>query len=161
VYILEQKRPEDQIGFLIPNNEKEVKLDDRFAIFNPLDIKAPRLVIPIGQVCRTGFHLTCLQIPEFYKDYKTYATKLVVAKIKAWKSTSYMPLGIFWRAINLTFLGKYVGILGEAGEIPAETEALLRQNKVDFREFSPAIMNALPKGTYIIPPEGQLFCLKR
>ena len=35
--------------------------------------------------------------------------------------------------------------LGEAGEIEPESEAYLLENKVDFEDFSPAVLDCLPK----------------
>ena len=46
---------------------------------------------------------------------------VIVEMEKEWKSTTFYPMG------------RFRGVLGEAGEIGPETEALLVQNDVDFR----------------------------
>lgn len=60
-------------------------------MFIPSDLKIPKVFVPVGQ------------IPEFYKDPKSYDSKLVKVEILGWKSSAYYPLG------------KFVGVLGEAG----------------------------------------------
>lgn len=80
------------------------------------------MIIPIGQ------------IPEFYKDCTKYANKLVIALLVGWRPSSYLPLG------------KFIRVVGEAGDIYAETEALLAANGIQDRNFSPQVMEELPAG---------------
>ncbi len=129
VAVLEAKHSTEQVGYVKPVHGADVKPDDRFACFIPMDVRVPKVIVPIGQV------------PDFYKNAKLYETKLVRVDIIGWKSSSYLPMG------------KYRGVLGEAGEIAPETEAILIQNKVDFREFSPEVLKCVQLGSWKIPPE--------
>lgn len=123
-----EERLEEFVGYIQPkDSEGKVKPDDKYCLFAPIDLKIPRLIIPIGQV------------PNFYKDPNSYKSKLVLAKIVGWREESFYPFG------------KYLSVLGEAGEIRSETEALLRMNKVDFRDFPASITNSVPSGDYKIP----------
>eukprot|EP01114_Cavostelium_apophysatum_P019410 TRINITY_DN6252_c0_g1_i2.p1 TRINITY_DN6252_c0_g1~~TRINITY_DN6252_c0_g1_i2.p1 ORF type:complete len:1327 (-),score=433.29 TRINITY_DN6252_c0_g1_i2:12-3866(-) len=129
VGIYESKHSKRQVGTVGPFNEKEVKSSDRFAAFVPLDPKTPKMIIPIGQ------------IPEFYKNPKSYENKLVLVEPNEWMANRFFP----W--------AKFKGLLGEAGEIGPETEAILLQHEVDFRDFSKEILDTLPKDLWAIPPE--------
>eukprot|EP01118_Nematostelium_gracile_P018621 TRINITY_DN8336_c0_g1_i3.p1 TRINITY_DN8336_c0_g1~~TRINITY_DN8336_c0_g1_i3.p1 ORF type:complete len:754 (+),score=236.92 TRINITY_DN8336_c0_g1_i3:352-2613(+) len=118
----------EHVGYLQPANpDKGVTLNDKSAIFVPMDVKVPRIIIPIAQ------------IPGYYKDFHSYDNKLVSARIRTWKENSMFPYGTF------------IGLFGEAGEINAETLALLKMHRVDYSDFSANIMEDLPEGQYKIP----------
>jgi DIS3-like exonuclease 2 len=128
VAIIEAKHSTEQVGHLKPMEGNDIRPDDRFACFIPIDIRISKILVPIGE------------IPEFYKNWRFYETKLVRVEIRGWRATSYLPLG------------KFKGVLGEAGEIGPETEALLVQYKVDGRDFSPDVYKCVQQyGVWKIP----------
>ena len=89
----------------------------------------PRMIIPIGQ------------IPDFYKDPDSYATKLVIAELVGWKSSSYLPLA------------RFKSVLGESGDIVPETEAIMVQYRVDGSDFPAEVLDSIPKESYKISEE--------
>eukprot|EP01119_Soliformovum_irregulare_P004628 TRINITY_DN1568_c0_g2_i2.p1 TRINITY_DN1568_c0_g2~~TRINITY_DN1568_c0_g2_i2.p1 ORF type:complete len:1119 (+),score=333.19 TRINITY_DN1568_c0_g2_i2:22-3357(+) len=130
VYISQHFLKSEIVGTLKTQHDSgKIQPEDRFAMFIPQDVKLPKLLIPIAQ------------IPGFYKDPTQYENKLVMARMYTWNSDSYLPKG------------RFEAVVGEAGEIKAETEALLRCNNVDSRDFSEKILNSLPSGQYIIPDD--------
>eukprot|EP01116_Phalansterium_solitarium_P017066 TRINITY_DN4115_c2_g1_i1.p1 TRINITY_DN4115_c2_g1~~TRINITY_DN4115_c2_g1_i1.p1 ORF type:complete len:1229 (-),score=429.00 TRINITY_DN4115_c2_g1_i1:213-3770(-) len=130
VAITESNHLTEQIGFVRPlGGHPRCRPNDRVCEFSPMDPRVPRILVPIGQ------------IPDFYKEPQIYAKKLVVVQLVEWHAHSFLPFG------------RYCQILGEAGEIPAETETLLRMTKVDYRDFRREILESLPQGEYVIPQE--------
>jgi exoribonuclease R len=129
VHIVESKQSKHLVGYIKPVNESGVKPEDRFACFYPIDIKLPRMLLPIGQV------------PDFYKDPESYNTKLVIAELVNWRPDSYFPLG------------KYQAVLGESGDIVPETEAIMVQYGVDGSDFPAEVLDSIPKESYKISEE--------
>lgn len=129
VFIVESKQNREIVGYVKPVNETGVRPEDRFASFVPMDVKLPRMIIPIGQ------------IPDFYKESESYSSKLVIAELLDWKSYSYLPMG------------KYKGVLGESGDILPETEAILIQHRIDASDFPAEVLDSIPKESYKISQE--------
>jgi len=132
VFVSESKCSKDQIGFIKPISEDgKTKEGERFCQFVPSDLKVPKMMVVINTV------------PDFTLDPSKYATKLVHVQMQNWKESSYMPLG------------KFIRVVGQAGDISAETDALLKVNRIEWAEkpWSPEILSSLPTQQYIIPNE--------
>lgn len=75
------------------------------------------------------------QLPDGFADRpQDFANFLFVASVHKWNEKSKMAHG------------KLITSLGNAGDIAAETEALLVLNQIDTCEFPPEILNTLPSG---------------
>lgn len=116
-----------------PEGSTALPSNVKFIPFSPMDQKMPRCLVPVNQVPA-----------DFARDPDSWMSKLVQVDILQWRDTAFMPLGRFRR------------VVGEAGDIQAETEALLIQYHIDTSEFSEAALADLPiqEGeTWSIPEE--------
>jgi protein SSD1 len=140
VAVLEEKHNATQIGILkkpdaqmrecFARTDSEAEIEDdgvalpsnvKFVAFLPMDAKMPRCLVPVHQTPAA-----------FQRDPDSWQEKLVQVDFLAWRDTAFMPLGRFRR------------VVGEAGDIDAETQALLIQYHVDSDEFSQAALADLP-----------------
>jgi len=132
VYLVEEKRSKQQIGFLDSQSEDgKVKPGDHFAVFKPTDIKIPKMSVPINT------------IPDFYSKSELYHGKLVHVEMTSWTTSSWRPKG------------KFVRVMGEAGEIQPETDAFLCVNRITWADqpWSNDILKDLPNKQYEISDE--------
>jgi exoribonuclease R len=104
------------------------------ALFKSKDWRVPPIIVPMAD-CPEGF----ADLPG------KFALTLVVAKIDQWKRRSQYAHG------------RVVRTLGVAGDIDAETEAILLANGVETDEFPAEVLDSLPPldaaGEWHIPPE--------
>uniref|UniRef100_A0A0P6GI32 DIS3 exonuclease 2 n=1 Tax=Daphnia magna TaxID=35525 RepID=A0A0P6GI32_9CRUS len=94
-------------------------------LFSPKDHRIPRLKIPF-----TPALATCLSQPNM----------LYLARIDSWEDVNH-PLG------SLCYF------IGQAGDIEAETIALLLEHEVDYGQFPQEVFDSLPSLPWSIPPE--------
>ena len=69
---------------------------------------------------------------EFLSNPNSFASILVTASITSWPVKSKYPHGT------------YIGKLGQIGEIPIETEALLVSAGISWGDFSESVLDCLP-----------------
>ena len=110
VGILEKKNPRVAGGYL------KVLKDDRgnWALFAPRDSRIPRLMIPKNQ-CPS----------DFFQHPGHYSNNLFIAKVEEWKNDNNYPLGTLQK------------LIGEEGDIEAETEMILSENGINYLEEFP------------------------
>ncbi|KAG5185382.1 hypothetical protein JKP88DRAFT_276796 [Tribonema minus] len=91
-------------------------------VFKPQDGRAPNMLVPIRMLPR-----------EFWQCIETSDRSLFAAMmdVPRWSAQSKMPFA------------QSVWFLGHAGEVEAETTALLSQNGVNHGDFSPSLLHAL------------------
>ena len=117
VAIINQTQRPDLVGALpIPKNTQKGKpLPTKFSfvLFNPRDRRYPYIIIPRRH------------LPEKYvaDPHAEAGKELFLAVINEWEASSRFPKGILKSS------------LGEAGEIPVETAALLQTHDVDHGDF--------------------------
>lgn len=134
VCIMRQTHSRTVIGLLRPSDEKaplDAPVPDRHAFVRlcPVDQRIPWVMIP-----RNEAPASFLEAPS------TGARTLFAGRISRWGATARFPLGFLLSSI------------GEAGEIAAETEALLRQAGVRDAPFSEAVMACLaPFEAQLVP----------
>ena len=102
----------------------------RFIWFKPLDKRTPFIQIP--RETAPG---------EFLKDPASFENILCTCVIKKWSESSQFPLG------------SYTGTIGQMGEIPVETEALLVAAGIHWDTFSEQVLDTLPPTPWSIPEE--------
>jgi exoribonuclease R len=68
---------------------------------------------------------------EILKEKEEFANTLYTAKITTWEDSSIYPRGI------------YTGKLGQMGELPTESEALLVSSGITWEEFSDEVLESL------------------
>ncbi|PRP88367.1 mitotic control protein [Planoprotostelium fungivorum] len=132
VSVVETKHSQHQIGFLETNSgDGQVKSGDRWAIFVPTDVKIPKMMIPINGV------------PDFYSHPEKYKGKLVYCEMLEWKSTMWRPEG------------RFIRVMGEAGDIQPETDSLLCVNRITWADqpWSKEILDSIPTNQYEITEE--------
>lgn len=99
------------------------------ALFIPRDHRVPRLNIPFS----------CW--PEnFYQDAKRYEDTLFLARIEDWFDIRFA-------------MGKLLSNIGQAGDMEAESRAILAQNDLDVTPFGPEVRHLFPRLDYTIPEE--------
>lgn len=98
--------------------------------FKPCDKRAPLILIPL-QMCPK----------DFSKDYLKYRDKLFVVSFDRWPKTTRHPYG------------KFQKLVGETGNIIAETEAILETNSIRHGEFTSSVKKCLPQTPWTIPEE--------
>ncbi|KAJ3323006.1 DIS3-like exonuclease 2 [Boothiomyces sp. JEL0866] len=98
----------------------KVEQDSKFVWFKPNDIRIPWILIP-KQIVPS----------EFLKSPESFSDKLVTCKITHWKITNQYPSG------------EYTGVLGQIGELPTESKALLVSAGVTWELFSDAVLDSL------------------
>ncbi|KAI8996067.1 hypothetical protein BC832DRAFT_519063, partial [Gaertneriomyces semiglobifer] len=98
--------------------------------FKPTDKRVPLIAIPVEHVPK-----------EFLQDPVAYSRILFKATSGKWPATSQHPFGVV------------TGTLGQMGEIPIETEALLTDAGIDWNEFSDEVLACLPEIPWKIPAE--------
>ncbi|KAJ3311013.1 DIS3-like exonuclease 2 [Boothiomyces sp. JEL0838] len=103
-----------------PQKDPVVDEDSKFVWFKPNDVRIPFILIP-KQIVPS----------EFLKDPNSFSDKLVTCKIKHWSPTNQYPTG------------EYTGILGQIGELPTESEALLVSAGVTWELFSDTVLDSL------------------
>ncbi|XP_063965858.1 DIS3-like exonuclease 2 [Lytechinus pictus] len=118
VYICEYKHSRAASGHLkLPSNPKAPDV-----MFAPTDHRVPRIHIP-----RNECPATFIQRPQ------DYANTLFITQIINWPSTSPFAKG------HLT------SSIGQAGEVEAETTAMLIEHGINSSEFSAEVLEDLPK----------------
>ncbi|KAI8906431.1 hypothetical protein EDD86DRAFT_210705 [Gorgonomyces haynaldii] len=100
----------------------------RFVWFKPNDKRIPFMMLSKETV-----------ESQFLKDPSSFSNVLVTCKMKKWSETSRFPLG------------QYTGKLGQMGELPVETEALLVQNGIFWDDFDDSVLECLPQTPWQIP----------
>lgn len=96
--------------------------------FRPTDKRVPLIAIPTEQAPA-----------DFVHNADAYQDKLFVACIKRWPITSLHPFGTL------------VEMLGDIGDIEAETNALLKDCNFSPDDFSDAVVKCLPQTPWTIP----------
>lgn len=130
VYITEKKHSRAATGFLRLLADRSSDLFRKFALFSPADHRVPRVHVPLSD-CPA----------DFAARPKDYAATLFVCRIVDWREDSNFALGRLAKS------------LGQAGEIEPETEGILTEYGVDFADFSPEVLDCLPKALpWTIPP---------
>jgi DIS3-like exonuclease 2 len=129
VAIVKRNHSGRAIGFFKPQNvqqrpngtpgDADTPGRRQFTIFSPVDSRIPRIKIPTASISSILQHAEECQ--------KT----MYLAQITKWTEPDYA-------------LGEIVGCVGEAGDIEAETTAILLQNGIDDTEFDEKILNCLP-----------------
>lgn len=123
VFILEAKHQPTHAGYLRTcHDDNKVQPKDRFAAFTPMDKRYPRMIVPLR---------TCP--PDFTSNPARYEKTLFITKLVNWSPGAQIPLG------------KIVRILGESGNLETETDAILIENGVNTKDFSPAALRCLKK----------------
>lgn len=125
VYIKEKVHTRTCIGTLklMPDRNRQK------ALFTPRDHRIPRLNIPF-----TNWP------DNFYKNAKSYANTLFLAKIEEWSNVKFA-------------LGKILCNIGQSGDMQSETKAILAQTDLDITPFGPEVRHLYPRLDYIIPEE--------
>ncbi|KAJ3301829.1 hypothetical protein HDV03_000296 [Kappamyces sp. JEL0829] len=100
----------------------------RFVWFRPNDKRVPYLLIP-SQIIPS----------EVLKQKADFCSNLYTAKITEWNETSVYPKGMF------------TGHLGQMGELPTESEALLVSAGIYWEDFSDAVLASLVPTPWSIP----------
>ncbi|EDQ90877.1 uncharacterized protein MONBRDRAFT_15826 [Monosiga brevicollis MX1] len=90
--------------------------DQDFLLFSPKDSRVPRMRVPAHSV------------PDEVDD-----KMLVIVSFEEWTAKSRFARGSFKR------------VLGQAGTIDAETQAILMEYKIPFEDFKPHVLKCLPK----------------
>ncbi|GBG31155.1 DIS3-like exonuclease 2 [Hondaea fermentalgiana] len=131
----ERSEAQVHIGVLVPQygydrtRPAEIKpgvplaSDEAFVEFRPLDARVPFFLIPRGEVPY-----------EFVQDPTSFAPphqRLFQATIASWEQSHRFPTG------------RLIRMVGEAGEIGPETEALLIEHNCDHGEFPEAALDVL------------------
>lgn len=94
--------------------------------FKPTDKRVPLIAIPTDQAPS-----------DFVENHENYADKIFIASIKRWPITSLHPFGTMG------------GLLGAAGDVDIEIEALLRDNNFSADIFSEQVLSSIPQSTSI------------
>eukprot|EP00742_Colponemidia_sp_Colp-10_P006144 GILJ01006577.1.p1 GENE.GILJ01006577.1~~GILJ01006577.1.p1 ORF type:complete len:1422 (-),score=259.03 GILJ01006577.1:145-4323(-) len=131
VAIVKSTRTEkEHIAVLQPANETgAVRKDDRFVYATPTDKRAPRFLIPIGSLT-----------DEMLSTVKPNSMALYPVRFDRWGCEFRYPIG------------KVGPKIGMAGDIEAETQALLREFAVDDSEFSEPVLKSLEKFNRDVDP---------
>ncbi|KAJ3346084.1 hypothetical protein HDU91_007139 [Kappamyces sp. JEL0680] len=113
-----------------PGTPPEVQSTEvgRFVWFRPSDKRVPYLLIP-SQIVPS----------EVLKQKADFCSNLYTAKITEWNETSVYPKGMF------------TGHLGQMGELPTESEALLVSAGIYWEDFSDAVLASLVPTPWSIP----------
>lgn len=140
VYIVEKNHPKEHVGFLHLKTPVEVgqpmSTRDQFALFHPMDKRFPFVVVDRH---RCG--------EDFVRNPHECSNKIYLCRmLDDWPQHSFFPRGQVKKAI------------GEAGEIAAETEALLTEHEVNHGPFPDGAMAELEafipeRGSWQIPAE--------
>ncbi|KAJ3033238.1 hypothetical protein HDV00_006560 [Rhizophlyctis rosea] len=137
VYILERRPDQSYAGTLqfdSPANKSSPRPDARQSAkiiwFKPTDKRVPLMAIPIEHAPKDF-----LAHPEAFEDI------LFRAHVRKWQATSQHPFGVI------------TGTIGQMGEIPIETEALLCDAGIDWDDFPEEVLECLPETPWIIPDE--------
>ncbi|KAI8077552.1 hypothetical protein BDF21DRAFT_439053 [Thamnidium elegans] len=108
-----------------PNKEKNIRL----AWFKPIDSRAPLIAVQLRYAPK-----------DILTNEEKYKNLLMVCKINRWPIDSNNPFGIITKE------------LGHIGNIAAETEAVLLDNKIVERPFGQKALNGLPEVPWTIKP---------
>lgn len=101
-----------------PNKEKNIRL----AWFKPIDSRAPLIAVQLRYAPK-----------DILANEEKYKNLLMVCKITRWPIDSNNPFGMVTKE------------LGHIGNIAAETEAVLLDNKIIERPFGQKALNGLPE----------------
>eukprot|EP00123_Amoebidium_parasiticum_P017821 comp23998_c0_seq1/m.42718 comp23998_c0_seq1/g.42718 ORF comp23998_c0_seq1/g.42718 comp23998_c0_seq1/m.42718 type:complete len:941 (-) comp23998_c0_seq1:35-2857(-) len=107
----------------------------KFVQFKPLDSRVPRLMVPTSDLPDDVFVKGTTTVAVAYK------TKLFSAQIVNWTTQGHMALA------------KIISQLGEAGDIEAETAALMVEYSVESAPWNEDALQCLPKAPWTIPEE--------
>ncbi|KAL2919192.1 hypothetical protein HK105_201467 [Polyrhizophydium stewartii] len=102
----------------------------RWIWFNPADKRPPFMVIPYE-----------LAPKEFLDDPKSFDGVLVTVRVRQWREFDNYPSA------------EYQGKLGQIGELPVETSALLAANGITWDDFDESVLACLPPTPWTIPDE--------
>ncbi|KAI9202792.1 uncharacterized protein BJ171DRAFT_511967 [Polychytrium aggregatum] len=138
VYIMDRRPNQYFSGTLhldINNGSAEPKRREgrplRFIWFKPTDKRAPYMMIPVEN-----------GVPkEFFQDPDAFSSILFKAGIYKWRASDNFPFG------------SIMGTIGQIGEIPIETEALLIDNGIAWKDFSESVLQCLPDVPWHIPAQ--------
>ena len=78
---------------------------------------------------------------EFLQTPDAFSEVLFRAHVRKWQATSQHPFGVV------------TGTIGQMGEIPIETEALLCDAGIDWEEFPDEVLECLPPTPWSIPDD--------
>ncbi|KAG7153782.1 DIS3-like exonuclease 2-like [Homarus americanus] len=123
VHILERKHTQMSAGTLKLFGDK----NPNFAFFMPTDHRVPRMKVPMRQ-CP----------PDFYARHQDYQRRIFLCKIAQWREPKFA-------------LGELVRDVGAAGDVEAETEAMLLEHGIDYAEFPDTVLQDLPSLPWSIP----------
>lgn len=132
VRILEEIHPRIAGGRLSHMREK----NPNWALFLPNDSRFPRMRIAMN---------SCPD--QFFNHPQHFAQSLFIAKLEEWKTDDTFPRGR---------LEKH---LGNAGDIEAESELILLENKVNFDDFPPNAYYGLPHFTEDQWPDDHIWSI--
>eukprot|EP00124_Ichthyophonus_hoferi_P001831 Ihof_evm1s108 gene=Ihof_evmTU1s108 len=107
----------------------------KYVEFKPLDAKLPRMMVPMNELPADIFERGTSTVSQAYK------TRMFSATITQWRSNS--PLA----------LGKISNEIGDAGDIEAETKAIVEEFDIPVQPWSQEILDELPKMPWTIPEE--------
>ncbi|KAJ3280299.1 hypothetical protein HK104_000770 [Borealophlyctis nickersoniae] len=141
VYILERKAQQSYAGTLMmdspaggrrdtPTKTRRGRDAPKIVWFKPTDKRVPLLAIPIEHAPKDW-----LAKPQAFENV------LYRAMVRKWQATSNHPFGVV------------TGVIGQMGEIPIETDALLCDAGIDWDEFSEDVDECLPATPWTIPKE--------
>lgn len=118
-------RLQNHVGTLFlerPGTLDEEKTDQigRFVWFKPNDKRVPYILIP-SQIVPS----------EIIKSRSDWETNLYTSRITSWVESSIYPIGAF------------TGHLGQMGELPTESAALLVAAGINWEDFSDEVIESL------------------
>ncbi|KAL1420101.1 hypothetical protein MTO96_004592 [Rhipicephalus appendiculatus] len=129
VHILEAKNSRVTAGILRQLQDN----NPMWVLFSPRDARFPRLMVP-AQECPPGF----------FQRPADFSHTLFLAELVKWLPDANFPLG------------RIRQLLGPAGSIPVETNAILESYNIEHQEFPPGILDDLGVTTDWKVPEEEL-----
>lgn len=129
VHILEAKNSRVTAGILRQLQDN----NPVWVLFSPRDARFPRLMVP-AQECPPGF----------FQRPADFSHTLFLAELVKWLPDANFPLG------------RIRQLLGPAGSIPVETNAILESYNIDHQEFPPGILDDLGVTNEWKVPEEEL-----
>ncbi|XP_037276041.2 uncharacterized protein LOC119168780 isoform X2 [Rhipicephalus microplus] len=129
VHILEAKNSRVTAGILRQLQDN----NPMWVLFSPRDARFPRLMVP-AQECPPGF----------FQRPADFSHTLFLAELVKWLPDANFPLG------------RIRQLLGPAGSIPVETNAILESYSIEHQEFPPGILDHLGVTTDWKVPEEEL-----
>lgn len=113
--------PKDFVGTLHSCRlDQRILASDRAVLFQPLNPKFPRMILPIGDCPR-----------YFLDDPHSHSTDRFVVRLCKWNVNSILPTARFKK------------LLGPCGDFEVETESILIENGIDFSDFPSKLVRNL------------------